>query len=128
DVVDVARIMRLDRRIGKDAFLSAGLGFAGGTLGRDVRALQALGRRTGRATALMDAVIAVNEARAGLVEERLRRLYGSLRGLRAAMGRPVMIDTRNFFDPGEMKRLGFTYFGIGRSGGALRGRKEHYGA
>src|SRR5437763_1674715 len=29
DVVDVARIMRLDRRIGKDAFLSAGLGFAG---------------------------------------------------------------------------------------------------
>ena len=214
DVVEVARIMRLDRRIGKDAFLNAGLGFAGGTLGRDVRALQALGRRTGRATAFMDAVIAVNDARAGLVDDRLRRLYGSLRGLRvgvlgltykpgtstlrrsaaveiirrlvaggadvaafdplarldegldlppfdrcpdpyaaaraadavvlvtewagiravnlrhlrAAMDRPIMIDTRNFFDPGEMERLGFTYFGIGRSGGGLRGRKEHYRA
>src|SRR5207302_232947 len=202
EVVCVPDFLRLG-----SAVVSAGLGFAGGTLGRDVRALQALGRRTGRATAFMDAVIAVNEARAGLVEGRLRRLYGSLRGLRvgvlgltykagtstlrrsaaveiikrlvaggaavaafdplarldegldlppfdrrpdpyaaargadavvlvtewagirgvnlrrlrAAMGRPVMIDTRNFFDPGEMERLGFTYFGVGRSGGGIRG-------
>ena len=60
-----------------------------------------------------DAVVLVTEW-AGIRGVNLRRL-------RAAMGRPVMIDTRNFFDPGEMERLGFTYFGIGRSGGGVRG-------
>lgn len=211
DVGDVARIMRLDRRIGKHAFLSPGLGFAGGTLGREVRALQGLGRRTGRVTPLMDAVIAVNDARASLVPDRLRRLYGSLRGLRvgvfgltykpgtstlrrsaaveiirrlvaggasvaafdplarldealdlppfelcpdpyaaaraadalvvvtewagirevslrrlrAVMARPVLIDARNLFDPGAMEKLGFTYLGIGRGGGATPAGKEH---
>src|SRR5690606_34545759 len=43
DVDAVTAGMKLDRRIGPDAFLSAGLGFAGGTLGRDLRALQQLG-------------------------------------------------------------------------------------
>ncbi len=211
DVLEVARIMRLDRRIGKDAFLSPGLGFAGGTLGREVRALQGLGRRRGRATPLLDAVIAVNEARASLVGDRLQRLYGSLKGrrvgvfgltykpgtstlrrsaavevirrlvaagasvaafdplarldealdlppfdlcpdpyaavraadalvlmtewtgvrelslrrLRAVMRHPVMIDTRNLFDPHKMEKLGFTYFGIGRGGGGIPGENEH---
>jgi len=211
DALEVARIMRLDRRIGKDAFLSPGLGFAGGTLGREVRALQGLGRRRGRATPLLDAVIAVNDARASLVGDRLQRLYGSLRGrrvgvfgltykpgtstlrrsaaveiirrlvaagasvaafdplarldealdlppfdlcpdpyaaaraadalvlvtewagirelslrrLRAAMRHPVIVDTRNLFDPHAMEKLGFTYFGIGRGGGGLPGEHEH---
>jgi UDPglucose 6-dehydrogenase len=85
DVGRVAEGMKLDRRIGPHAFLSAGLGFAGGTLGRDLRVLQAVGRRAGRATALTDAVIAVNASRAGLVSELLCRLHGSLEGTRVAM-------------------------------------------
>jgi UDPglucose 6-dehydrogenase len=85
DVARVAAGMKLDRRIGPHAFLSAGLGFAGGTLGRDLRVLQEVGRQSGRATALTDAVIAVNESRAGLVPGLLGRLHGSLEGTRVAL-------------------------------------------
>jgi UDPglucose 6-dehydrogenase len=85
DVERVTAAMRLDPRIGPHAFLSAGLGFAGGTLGRDLRALQALGRETGRATPLTDAVVEVNRGRARLVPELLTRLHGSLEGKRVAL-------------------------------------------
>jgi UDPglucose 6-dehydrogenase len=80
DAGQVARIMKLDRRIGQYAFLGAGLGFAGGTLGREIRALQLVGREHGQPTPMMDAVWAVNESRARLPGERLRRIYGSLAG------------------------------------------------
>ena len=202
DALEVARAMKLDRRIGTHAFLSPGLGFAGGTLGREIRSLQQLARRRGRSTALLDAVMTVNLARPRRVAETLRRLYPSLDGLQAgvlgltykpgtstlrrsaafeiiaeltaagvriqaydplanlseapdgppfqvcpdpytaaggsdalvlitewpgigeldlarlrdAMRRPVLLDTRNFFDPERMRELGFLYFGIGRGG------------
>ncbi len=202
DALQVAQIMKLDRRIGRYAFLSPGLGFAGGTLGREVRALQKLGQQHGCDTPMMDAVMTVNQARACLVGQRLQRMYESLKGLqvgilgltykpgtstlrrsialdiirdlvaqgasvkafdplarldevadlppfescpdpytaaqgtdalvlvtewsgirdlelsrlRAAMHRPVFIDTRNLFDPAKMQEAGFIYSGIGRGG------------
>lgn len=200
DAVTVAKAMKLDRRIGSHAFLSPGLGFAGGTLGRDVRALQQLGREHNSATELMDAVMSVNSSRAGLVSQKLREAFSSVvelnigvlgltykpgtstlrrslaldiiarlveggarvraydpladldgagplpsftvapdpyalaegcdalvlvtewAGIREldfvrlsrSMRHPVFIDTRNFFDPAEMARAGFSYSGIGR--------------
>lgn len=84
-VDDVARAMKLDRRIGPHAFLSPGLGFAGGTLGRDVRALQQVGREQGMATGVLDAVMAVNAARPRLVVSRLRSVLGELRGTHVAV-------------------------------------------
>lgn len=81
DVVQVAQIMKLDARIGPQAYLSPGLGFAGGTLGRDVRVLQRLGREQGAPTALFDAVMHVNQVRSGLVARRLAEVYPSLQGL-----------------------------------------------
>jgi len=200
DALEVARAMKLDRRIGRRAFLSPGLGFAGGTLGREVRALQQLGREHERPTALVDATMSVNVTRARLVGQRLRAAYDSLAGLevgvwgltykpgtstlrrsvaleiiadlvsqgttvkafdplanlgeltdlprftvcadpcaaaegsdalvlvtewaglrgldlgrvRASMRRPVFVDTGNVFDPVEMGRSGFVYFGVGR--------------
>lgn len=81
DVTDVVRALKTDRRIGPHAFLSPGLGFAGGTLGREVRTLQQLGRRSGRPTALMDAVWEVNLERARFVARCLERIFGSLAGL-----------------------------------------------
>jgi UDPglucose 6-dehydrogenase len=81
DALAVAQAMRLDRRIGPHAFLSPGLGFAGGTLGRDVRALQALGRATARPTRLLDAVMAVNADQTRLVVARLERRFPDLRGV-----------------------------------------------
>ncbi len=209
DAVEVAKIMKLDRRIGKYAFLSPGLGFAGGTLGRDIRTLQKLGAQFGKKTLLQDAVIEVNRARPCQAVDRLRRVYPSLQDRRiavfgltykpgtstlrrsvglqiiaqlnslgasvrafdpmarleesadlpkfeffsdpyetvkdcdaailvtewpdlrklqlpqlvAAMRSPVLIDTRNFFDPAQASAAGMTYFGIGR-GTACRREKE----
>jgi len=200
DATQVAQILKLDRRIGPYAFLSPGLGFAGGTLGREIRALQKLGQRTGRQTLMMDAVMAVNQSRARFVGQRLGKIYDSLDGLvvgilgltyksgtstmrraisleiiqdlvgqgvavraydplanldevsdrppferspdpytaaqgadalvlvtewdtigdldferlRAAMRRPVLIDTRNLFDPARMRTVGFVYASVGR--------------
>lgn len=79
---DVSRIMKMDRRIGEHAFLSAGAGFAGGTLGRDVRALQQLGVATRQPTHLLDGVVRVNTERAAAVTARLERELGGLAGAR----------------------------------------------
>ncbi len=85
DVGSVAKIMKLDKRIGQYAFLSAGLGFAGGTLGRDIRALQLLGKQFNQPTHMMDAVWAVNTNRSRLPGDRLKRTYGTLQDRQVAM-------------------------------------------
>lgn len=72
DAVAVANALRLDRRVGPHAFLSPGLGFAGGTLGRDVRALQAIAHRSDQQTRLLDAVVTVNESRLDALVSRIR--------------------------------------------------------
>lgn len=85
DAVEVARAMKLDRRIGRYAFLSPGLGFTGGTLGREVQALQQLGHEYGCGTPLLDAVMTVNQMRGHLVKWRLERIYESLDGLQVGV-------------------------------------------
>ena len=86
DSLDVAQAMKLDHRIGAQAFLSPGLGFAGGTLGRDVRTLcRKFGAKHGRATPLLDAVMSVNGARAAALKQRLHAQYKSLCGIRVGV-------------------------------------------
>jgi UDPglucose 6-dehydrogenase len=72
DVTEVAAMMKLDRRVGPNAFLSAGVGYAGGTLGREIRALQELGASRGVSTELFDAVGLVNQRRVGHILGRVR--------------------------------------------------------
>ena len=36
--------------------------------------------------------------------------------MKSLMSRPVVFDGRNIYEPRDMRRLGFTYFGIGRKG------------
>lgn len=85
DALQVAQIMKLDRRIGRYAFLSPGLGFAGGTLGREIQALRRLGQQHRCDTPMMDAVMTVNQARAHLVGRHLQRIYDSLEGLQVGL-------------------------------------------
>jgi len=85
DVKEVAAILKLDRRIGPNAFLSAGLGFAGGTLGREIKALQMLGASHGVATDVFDAVERVNARRVPHMVEILRSSAGGIRGSRVAV-------------------------------------------
>ena len=80
NALEVAKIMKLDRRIGKYAFLSPGLGFAGGTLGREIRALQKLAITRQISTPLLDAVWEINAERPQLVSHRLRAALGTLEG------------------------------------------------
>lgn len=85
DPLAVAQILKLDRRIGQYAYLSPGLGFAGGTLGRELRVLQSLGAREGLPTRIIDAVVTVNEERALRVATCLRRALTELNGRRIAV-------------------------------------------
>lgn len=85
DMRDVVRALRLDRRIGKHAFLSPGPGFSGGTLARDVQTLRGLGRQYGLPTPQLDATLAVNAGRLTGIVEKIRRLCGEGKGRRVGL-------------------------------------------
>jgi UDPglucose 6-dehydrogenase len=85
DVTEVAAIMKLDRRIGPSAFLGAGVGYAGGTLGREIRALQKLGVSNGVSTELFDAVDVVNQGRMTHVMKRVRAIQPALDDIAVAV-------------------------------------------
>ncbi|MDO8616014.1 MAG: nucleotide sugar dehydrogenase [Dehalococcoidia bacterium] len=80
DALAVARALRLDSRIGPGAPLQPGLGFAGGTLARDLKALLRTAGRHGLAAPLTRAVLAVNEAQGENVLRKLHGVYASLQG------------------------------------------------
>lgn len=80
DVLDVARALRSDPRIGPKAFLDAGLGFSGGTLGRDLKALMNFSERNGISVPVVENVFRKNQKRKDLVVERLIKEFGDLRG------------------------------------------------
>ena len=85
DVRDIVRALRHDRRIGPHAFLEPGLGFSGGTLGRDVQSLRRLGLTAQSRTPLLDGALAVNAERLPRLADRIRRACGDLSGIRVAM-------------------------------------------
>lgn len=80
DGVAVGKALGLDKRIGKKAYVIPGLGFAGGTLPRDLRALQALGKKAGISTRIADAVLDVNTATNDAIVFGLEKYLGSLSG------------------------------------------------
>jgi UDPglucose 6-dehydrogenase len=61
DSVTVGKALKLDKRIGKAAYVIPGLGFAGGTLPRDLRVIQKIGKKENVPTQIIDAVLQVNE-------------------------------------------------------------------
>jgi UDPglucose 6-dehydrogenase len=74
DTAKVGQIMRLDSRIGAHARLTPGLGFAGGTLARDLKSLQRLARSVNQESALVDAVLKVNSERNQMLVDMLQLL------------------------------------------------------
>jgi len=81
DALKVAEALRLDSRIGPKAMLKPGLGFAGGTLARDLKVLQKLGGRAGYQTSLINGVLEVNRRQNRMIAGKLRKIYGSLQNL-----------------------------------------------
>ena len=81
DAVKVAKALKTDERIGQRAFLEPGLGFAGGTLARDMKVLKNLGEEYGCETPLVNGVLRVNEKQNRMVIKKLERIYSSVDGL-----------------------------------------------
>ncbi|HEX4838793.1 MAG TPA: UDP-glucose/GDP-mannose dehydrogenase family protein [Solirubrobacteraceae bacterium] len=84
DVVEVARGMGLDDRIGPK-FLQAGLGYGGSCFTKDVSALKLLAGNSGYHFQLLNAVIEVNELQKRRVVSKLQRHLGGLAGRRVAL-------------------------------------------
>jgi UDPglucose 6-dehydrogenase len=84
DVVEVARGMGLDERIGPK-FLQAGIGFGGSCFPKDVDALKQLAGNSGYHFQLLTAVIEVNELQKRRVIGKLHKHLGGLAGKRVAL-------------------------------------------
>jgi len=84
DVVEVARGMGLDGRIGPK-FLQAGLGYGGSCFTKDVSALKLLAGNSGYHFQLLNAVIEVNELQKRRVVSKLQRHLGDLAGKRVGL-------------------------------------------
>jgi UDPglucose 6-dehydrogenase len=79
DVIEVARGMGLDDRIGQK-FLQAGIGFGGSCFPKDVNALKQLAGNSGYHFQLLNAVIEVNELQKRRVIGKLQKHLGTLVG------------------------------------------------
>jgi UDPglucose 6-dehydrogenase len=84
DVVEVARGMGLDERIGPK-FLQAGIGFGGSCFPKDVDALKQLAGNSGYHFQLLTAVIEVNELQKRRVIAKLQKHLGGLVGKRVTL-------------------------------------------
>jgi UDPglucose 6-dehydrogenase len=84
DVVEVARGMGLDDRIGHK-FLQAGIGFGGSCFPKDVDALKQLAGNSGYHFQLLTSVIEVNELQKRRVIGKLQKHLGKLAGKRVAL-------------------------------------------
>ncbi len=72
DVTEVAEIMRTDKRIGRKAFLSAGIGFGGSCFPKDVRALYSIFKENGIDAGLLKEIMVVNDTQIEYFVERMR--------------------------------------------------------
>jgi UDPglucose 6-dehydrogenase len=84
DVVDVARGVGLDHRLGPH-FLRAGIGFGGSCFPKDVTSLKQLAGNSGYQFMLLHAVWEVNELQKRRVVQKLEKHLGALRGKRIAL-------------------------------------------
>lgn len=85
DVSDVARALRSDPRVGQKGYVDASLGFSGGTLGRDLRALEEIARDKGLDLPVITNVYFKNKNRLQKVLQKLNSELGSLSGKTIAL-------------------------------------------
>jgi UDPglucose 6-dehydrogenase len=77
----VALALRSDSRIGNGIPLLPGLGFAGGTLARDLKIMQKIGKRNKYETLLVDSVLNINKRQNEIVMQKLERIFTAIKGL-----------------------------------------------
>ncbi len=80
DVTEVAEGMKLDKRIGANAFLTAGLGYGGSCFPKDVSALIKIARDNGAEFKILEEVEAVNLSQRQRIIQKLKKELGNLKG------------------------------------------------
>jgi UDPglucose 6-dehydrogenase len=78
DAKEVERGLKTETRIGPRAYLAPGAAFAGGTLARDVKFLERMGRDRDVFTPLLSSLRASNHRHGQWAQRKLRALYGDL--------------------------------------------------
>lgn len=78
NAIEVMNALKAEKRVSSYAPIIPGLGFAGGTLARDVQILRELGHKTNTRTDVLDAVLSVNTQRMKYISNKLLSLFGSL--------------------------------------------------
>jgi UDPglucose 6-dehydrogenase len=84
DVQDVARGIGLDGRIG-NKFLHPGPGFGGSCFPKDTLALRKTAQDVGAPSRLVEAVVAVNDARKIAMSEKIEKAFGGVKGKTVAI-------------------------------------------
>jgi UDPglucose 6-dehydrogenase len=79
DVQDVARGIGLDGRIGRK-FLNAGPGYGGSCFPKDTLALVRTAQELGAPSRIVEAVVAVNDARKSNMARKIEQAFGGVRG------------------------------------------------
>src|ERR1700744_152251 len=79
DVQEVARGIGLDGRIGKK-FLHAGPGYGGSRFSKDTLALVQTAQQLGAPSRIVEAVVAVNDARKQAMAEKIEKAFGGVKG------------------------------------------------
>jgi len=77
---DVVAGMKSDPRIGRSAYLAPGIGFSGGTLGRDLKVLDEKNSAAGGAARMFGLVHALNAERKFSILQRIEHLVGGCAG------------------------------------------------
>lgn len=85
DFSQVSAAMKRDPRIGKRAYLSPGIGFSGGTIGRDLQVLESTNQEFGNISPIFGEIWRYNRARVGVVRRVAQDTLGSLEGKAIAL-------------------------------------------
>ena len=80
DAKELERGLKSEMRIGRYAYLAPGSAFAGGTLARDVRFLEEIGRHYNKNVPLIGSILQSNERHKLWVADKLQEVFGDLRG------------------------------------------------
>jgi UDPglucose 6-dehydrogenase len=85
DVNEVARGMKMDKRIGKDAFLNAGLGYGGSCFPKDVEALIQISNDNNNRFGILEEVENVNKAQRKNFVRKVEQEIGDLKSKKIAV-------------------------------------------
>ena len=85
DITMVSEGMKLDKRIGKQAFLTAGAGYGGSCFPKDVKGLIAIGRQYKVKLPILDATDEINKKQRRVILTKIKKLLPTLKGKTVAV-------------------------------------------